>query len=245
MWTVIQIILIFILLLIAISFIWFDFIFLIKNSEKFKKIFNKALRNNDIVIIFNSGGWGTIDYSEAFDLYPICKKISEHLSKKKFKVAIVQYYRTSDNLIGKIGYLKDYFFAFPKESKQLAGLIEKTRKKIILIGLSNGALLADEVKERLSEADNVFSIELGKPFFGINSQNKNILRLNNPEDHLSNGKRLKLFEAAFITAPFIWIKNMLCGKMIPIGAAVKIEGHEYLWSEIGKDIISFVNKRVL
>lgn len=239
----IKAILIFLIFLVIYSFWWFDFYFFNKNNLKFKKVFEKASRENDVVIIFNAGGWGTVGYSKALDLKPFADNIKKQLEKKSLKVSIVQYFRTEDHLVGKIGYFKDYFFAFPKESKYLASLVGACDKKIILLGLSNGALLVDEVMGRMNNAKNVFGIELGKPFFGNQSQNKNILLINTFEDDLSNGNTLELLKATFIFAPIEWIKNFI--KEGSFGLAIKVNGHDYPFKDHEERIFDFIENKVL
>ena len=180
--------LLFLIILIIYSLWWFDFYFLKKNALKFQTDFEEALLEQDVVLIFNAGGWGTINYKNAFDLNPFSKFIEDYLKSKGLRVSIIQYFRTEDHLIGKIGYFKDYFSYFKKQSKIVASIISKTDKKVILLGLSNGAFIVDEVMERVKEKNNIFSIEIGKPFFGTQSKNKNILLIKEREDDLSNGK---------------------------------------------------------
>ena len=238
-------ILIFLLALILYSFWWFDFYFFKKNILDFENNFNKVESKNDVVIIFNAGGWGTINYKNALDLKPFAINIKKYLEEKGLKVSIIQYYRTQDHLIGKLGYLKDYVFAFPKQSKKISNILKKTNKKIILLGLSNGALLCDEIMERLKGNMNVFSIEVGKPFFGICSNNKNILLINGFEDDLSNGNALELLKAAFIYAPIRWLKNFIFGEGISLGSAFKVNGHNYSFDNYRDKVFKFINKRVL
>ncbi len=238
-------ILLFLVILIFYSFWWFDFYFLKKNTLRFEKKFDEALKEADVIIVFNAGGWGTIRHEEAFDLNPFSDFIKNYLVSKGLKVYIVQYFRTEDHLIGKIGYLKDYLSNFKKQTKAIISIISKTNKKVILLGLSNGALIADEVMGRIENEKNVFSIELGKPFFGINSKNENILLINECEDDLSNGHTLELFKATFIFGPIRWIKNFVLGEGVSLGKAVRIKGHNYPLPKYEKQLVDFIDKKII
>lgn len=229
------------LLIVIISLLWFDFYFYYKNEKKFRNDFKEARIKADTIIIFNAGGFGTINYKKAFDLNPIIEQVKKYLNKKGYKVSIITYNRTEDHIIGKIGYLKDYLYNFPKESEQLSSILRLSDKKIILIGLSNGASFADATMHRLKKNKNIYSIEFGKPFFATNSNNKNILLINNKKDHISNGDTFKLI-TVFMLAPYRWLKNFILGERIPVGLAMKIDGHDYRWKDNKEKIIDFINK---
>ncbi|MDD4661846.1 MAG: hypothetical protein PHG24_01015 [Candidatus Pacebacteria bacterium] len=241
----IQGVFIFLIILFAYSFWWFDFYFFKNNINIFEKEFKKLVSKSDVVLIFNSGGWGTIDYKKANDLNPFSKCIKDYLKKKNLKVSIVQYFRTEDHIIGKLGYLKDYASAFEKQSKAIANIISKTNKKVVLLGLSNGALMADEIMDRVKRKNNIFSIELGKPFFGVHSNNKNILLINDFKDDLSNGKTIELLKTVFIYAPLKWIKSFFLGEKIPFGKMVEVKGHYYPIERHEKRVINFINKKII
>jgi len=237
--------LLFLAVSILYSFWWFDFYFIKKNISKFEIDFKNALKDNDVIIIFNAGGWGTINYKEAFDLNPFSDFITDYLSVRGLKVGIVQYFRTEDHLIGKIGYFKDYVFDFQRQAELITPIISDTNKKIILLGLSNGALIADEIMERTKNKKNVFSIEFGKPFFGIKSDNENILLINEFEDDLSNGNTWQLFKATFIFGTFKWIRNFILGEGISLGKAVNIKGHYYPLEKHKERVRVFIDKKIL
>lgn len=237
--------LLFLLILMIYSFWWFDFCFLNKNVSIFKQDFEKAKLNHDIIIIINAGGWGAMSYEKTLDLNPFVQYIKNYLQEKGFKVCIIQYFRTEDHLIGKFGYLKDYAYAFKKQSKHISAIIKETDKKIILLGLSNGALIADEIMEKIRGSENIFSIELGKPFFGVHSKNKNILLINEFEDALCYGNTLELFENTFIYGPIRWLKNLILGEGISLGLAIEIKGHNYPLDKYKERIVKFIDEKII
>ncbi len=234
-----------IVVLFIYSFWWFDFCFLNRNISKFKKVFEKAEEKSDIIIIVNTGGWGTIDYKKAFDLNPFLYFIEDYLKQKGLRVSIVQYFRTEDHLIGRIGYIKDYLFLFEKQGRHIFSMIKNTNKKILFLGLSNGALIADEIMEKAKDISNIFSIELGKPFFGVKSDNKNILLIENYEDELSNGNVLELFKTAFIYSWIRWIKNFIIGEGVSLNASFEIKGHNYPFQKYKDQVVEFIDEKVI
>jgi len=240
----IQGIFLFLIILIAYSFFWFDFYFLKNNFKKFKEDFEKAILKNDVIVIFNSGGWGTVNYKKANDLNPFLKCIKSFLKKNNLKVSVIQYFRTEDHLIGKLGYLKDYASSFEKQAEEIVKIISRTKKRVILLGLSNGALIADQIMKKTNKK-NVFSLELGKPFFGAGSKNKNTLLINDYEDDLSNGKKIALLKSIFIYAPTIWIKSFFLGENIPLSKAVRVRGHNYPLEKYKKRVIIFMKEKIL
>lgn len=229
------------ILALIICFIWFDFWFYRRNEKIFRETFNEAEKKSDIVIIFNSGGWGVVKYEKANDLKPIIENIKNHFNNKK--VSIVPYYRTENHLIGRIAYFKDYLSFFSKESRQVALVLSNSQKPVILIGLSNGALLVDRAMEKMKNKKNIFSIELGKPFFGGRSKNKNILFIKDKQDILSNGDILNLIKV-FLLSPINWAKNIIFKRGIEYGLALKIDGHVYTWGKYEQKIINFLDKKI-
>jgi len=230
-----------VILILLICFVWFDFWFYKKNERIFKKTFEEAEEKSDIVIIFNSGGWGVVKYEDAYDLNPIIEQIKKHFKGKI--VSIIPYYRTENHLIGRIAHVKDYLAGFAKESRQVASILNCSKKNIILIGLSNGAFLVDRTMERLISKKNIISIEFGKPFFWGKSKNENILLINDERDALSNGNFFKLLKT-LILFPINWVKNVVFKRKIAFGLALRIDGHIYEWKKYKEEIVGFLNKKI-
>lgn len=232
-----------VLALFISSFIWFNFIFLKINGEYFEKELLKAGRESDIIIVFNSGGWGTVPFDKAFDFNPIINETKKIIESHNYKVSVVQYYRTENNLFAKLASLREVMFNFPDSSKVFADRLEGFLKenpndKIIMAGLSNGASFVDAVMADLDNS-NVFAIELGAPFWKKNTRSENILSLNNQADVLANGK-LGYLLLSLIKAPFIWASSYISGSPISFGAAMHVDGHDYHWQEVKSELTGFV-----
>ena len=230
-----------------VSFLWFDFVFLKYNGENFERELMRAGESSDVVIVFNSGGWGTVPFEQAFDFNPIINKTKELIEGKNYKVAIVQYYRTQESSFGKLASLREVFFNFPDSSKvfsdRIKGFLEKNpNDKVIIAGLSNGASFIDAAMEDLKDRDNnVWAIELGAPFWKNNTESDNIISLNNQADILANGRLGKLILSS-VKAPFVWAYSNISGNHISFTQAMHVNGHDYSWSQVKDDVTSFIDR---
>jgi hypothetical protein len=234
---------------LLLSFFWFDLVFLKYNGDVFEKELMEAGKNSDVVIVFNSGGWGTVPFDQALDFSPIVNETKRLIENKNYKVSIVQYYRTQENLFAKIASLREMLFNFPDSSKVFADRIDQfleknPNDKVVMAGLSNGASFIDAAMEDLKDKkDNVWAIELGAPFWKKNVTSENIVSLNNQADILANG-RLGQIIISLIKTPFIWAYNNILGNHISIGQAMHVDGHDYYWSQIKGDVTSFIDKEL-
>lgn len=233
---------------LLLSFFWFNF-FLKYNGEAFESELMKAGESSDVVIIFNSGGWGVVPFDKAFDFNPIINETKQLIESKNYKVSIVQYYRTKEYFFAKLASLGEIFFNFPNSSRVFSERINRFLEKypddkIIMAGLSNGASFVDAAMEDLKSKENsVWAIELGAPFWRKNIQSDNVISFNNQTDALANGKLGQIL-LTLIKAPFIWGYNNITGNHISIGQAIHIDGHDYSWQEIKDDLTSFINKEL-
>jgi hypothetical protein len=240
----------FLLILTVVSFIWFDMFFLKTNSDFFAQELKKAGESSDVIIIFNSGGFGTVEFENAYDIRPIIENTREVIENMNYKVAIVPYYRTKETIIGKIGYLKEMFYSFPKESDDLAFQIREFLKdnpedKILMAGLSNGAAFVGATMKDLDDIkNNVSAIQLGSPFWAEKDLRENILFLdNNGSDVLTAGKKKEII-TSFLKAPFKWLQSKIKNKEMSFAEAIEAPGHHYYWEDVGKEIELFVAERL-
>jgi hypothetical protein len=231
-----------------LSFLWFDLVFLKHNGESFERELMRAGESSDVVIVFNSGGWGTVPFDQAFDFNSIINETKNLIEQKDYKVSIVQYYRTKENFFAKLASLKDILFNFPDSSKVFSERINKfleenPNDKIIMAGLSNGASFVNAAMADLKDHSNVWAIELGAPFWKSNTQSDNIISYNNQSDILANGKLGQLI-VSLIRSPFVWAYNNITGNYISMSKAMNIKGHDYYWQQIKDDVASFVDREL-
>jgi len=208
--------------------------------------------NTDVIIIFNSGGWGNTPLEKAKDFAPIIEGIQDTLEDLGYNSLVIPYKRTKNDFLGKIAGARDFFNSFKSSSKILTEdleiLVEKTpNKKIIIAGLSAGGVLVDETMEKISQKskDSVYAIAVGVPFWHDNFESENILLLdNNGKDSLAKGDTKSLI-SALVKAPFKWISSKLSGQNLTFSQAFHASGHDYLWSspEVGLQIVSFLEDK--
>jgi len=237
------------LVLLISSFLWFNFVFLNSNGKSFEEELMRAGEESDVVIVFNSGGWGTVPFDKAFDFNPIINETKKIIEEHNYKVSVVQYYRTEETFFAKVASLREVFFNFPDSSRVFSSRIEEfldknPGDKVIMAGLSNGASFVDAAMSDLKEEKgNVFAIELGAPFWKKNIKSENILSLNNQADILANGKLGQLL-ISVIKAPFIWAYSNMSGEKMSFGQAVHINGHDYYWPQVKNELTSFVEAKL-
>ncbi|MCP6718421.1 MAG: hypothetical protein KJI70_02685, partial [Patescibacteria group bacterium] len=154
-------------------------------NSQFKEMINLA-SNKEVVIVFNSGGWGNTPLDQADDFRPIIEGIQKTLKDLGYDSVVVPYERTKESFFGIIEGLKETFTLFQKQSQKLAIEIEdfianNPENKVIITGLSNGGAFTDKVMEKISEdkRNNVFAIEVGTPFWEDVLDSGSVLLLDN------------------------------------------------------------------
>jgi len=208
-------------------------------------------QNTDVIIIFNSGGWGDTPFEEAKDFAPIIEGIQETLEDLGYNSLVIPYKRTKNDFLGKIAGAKDFLSSFKSSSEVLAEKVEFLNKnlpdkKIIIAGLSAGGALVDETLEKVSPQIQVYAIAAGVPFWHDNFESENILLLdNNGKDSLVKGD-IKSLISALVKTPFKWIFSKLNGENLTFSKALQAPGHEYSWSspEVRAQIVFFLEDKL-
>ncbi|MFC1789674.1 hypothetical protein ACFLYY_01710 [Patescibacteria group bacterium] len=218
--------------------------------------FQESLNQNSskkVIIFLNAGGWGNTPIEKADDLAPILKGIEKTLSRLGHEIEIIDYKRVEDGFFEKIKAIGESFDNNFKKSKKLSKIIEKilvnnSQTKIIMVGLSNGALFVDETIKKIPKEiqKHVYAIEVGPPFWQKNADSENVLRLNNKnKDSLTKGETKKLLLAA-LKAPLVWFLGKISGTKISFPKSFRAPGHQYPWEspEVGDKIVSFLEKKI-
>jgi len=223
----------------------------VPENYQFQNILNSASQS-DVIIIFNSGGWGNTPLGEAKDFAPIIEGIQKTLNDRGYNSLVIPYTRTKDNLLGKITGAKDFLSSFKSSSEVLAEKVEFLNKnlpgkKIIIAGLSAGGALVDETMEKINEEvrDSVYAISLGDPFWTKTFKSDNLLQLdNNGKDSLAEGE-IKTLIFSLVKTPFKWLSAKINGQNLTFFQAIQSPGHEYLWnsSEVGPEIATFLRDK--
>jgi len=217
---------------------------------QFQNLLNSAPQN-DVIIIFNSGGWGNTPFDKAEDFAPIIKGIQETLSEFGLNSIVIPYERTENNFLGKMTAIKDMRRSFQDQAGKLAGDIDEylrknPSQKIIMAGLSNGGAFVDETMKKISNGlkDDVLVIEAGTPFWEKPKDFENGLILDNGgKDALSKGE-IKILISSLIKTPLRWILAKILDENLSLfQISNQYLTHEYKWDEVRPQITSFLKSK--
>jgi len=226
---------------------------IIPENLQFQELLDYSLptvQSCDVIIVFNSGGWGNTPLEKAKDFAPIIEGIQATLGDWGYNSLVIPYIRTENTLSGKITGAKDFLSSFKSSSEILAEKVEFLTenlpdKKILIAGLSNGGTLVNETIEKISENSQIYGIEVGTPFWVETFESENVLQLNNEgKDSLSGGE-IKTLIFSLAKAPFKWILAEINGEDLAFSQAIQVPGHEYCWfsSEVGPQIVTFLEDK--
>jgi len=213
----------------------------------------ETVQDSDIIILFNSGGWGDVPIEKAEDFTPIIEKMQQVLNQWEYNTVVIPYVRTKDDLLGRMTGIRELSNNFKNSSKDLAERVEVMSKafpdkKIIITGLSNGAAFVTKAYQNVSEEvkDSVFAIAIGTPFWADDFETGNIIQVDNEgKDSLVGGQVSPLF-FSLIKSPFKWLKANIGGEQLSFAKAFQAPGHIYNWEapEVGPKIVSFLSDKL-
>ncbi len=216
------------------------------DNSNFKNVLSSVPENN-IVIIFNSGGWGDTPIKEAADFAPIIEGIEMTLSDLGYNSIVVPYIRTRESFLGRVEGFKEALSLFPKQSQKLASEIEYFIKnhpenKIIMAGLSNGATFINRTIKKVSknERNSVFAIEVGTPFWENVLKSDNVLLLRNKGKDALSEMDLKTLIWAFLKAPYKWLLAQVSREELSFSQALYLPGHYYSWNSVSPEVKLFL-----
>ena len=236
---------IFIILLTGLFFLLGE----VPDNSGFQTALNSVSGNN-IVIIFNSGGWGDTPLEEAGDFTPVVDGIQKTLSDLGYNSIVVPYTRTKESFLGRVEGLKEILSLFPKQSQKLANEIEVFIKshpenKIIMAGLSNGAIFVNRTMMKVSEnqRNSVFAVEVGTPFWEKVLDSDNILLLNNKGKDALSKMDLRILIPALLKSPYKWLSAQVLREELSFSQALYLPGHYYDWDSVAPEVKSFLENR--
>jgi len=221
------------------------------NNYQIEEILKDAA-NADVVIVFNSGGWGNTPLERAEDFQSIISGIQTTLNEWGYKSIVIPYNRTKESFLGRLTGARDFLTSFNNSaedfSEKIDLIVEKLPdKKIIITGLSNGGTLINKAYDNISQKvqDSIYAVSVGTPFWSKKSQSDNILQVNNGgKDVLSEGNIGSLL-LAFIKTPFSWVFSKIKSQNLKFSEAFHAPGHNYSWDspEVGPEIVTFLEKK--
>jgi hypothetical protein len=206
------------------------------------------VKDTDVVILFNSGGWGWNLTEEAPGWTTILDGVQNRLSELGYQSLILNYQRTSRGVKPMI---KEFFEAatrYPKKSRDLSLQVEFLTDnlpdlKVILAGESTGTVIAAKTVGLLKDNTQVYSIQTGTPFWYQPEESDRTLLMN------SNGRGIDTFSYGNVPA-MVWatVKGWF-GLTSPddnpgdILSWLKAPGHHYSWDYPGVStaVINYLN----
>ena len=227
---------------------------LVGNSQvKIQRLVDQMLatyeeaRNSDVVVLFNSGGWGWNRTEEVAGWSSILDGIKDELESLGYHPLVLNYRRTSGGIMGCV---REFFEAarrYPNRSKDLAWRVEFLKRnipdlKVIVAGESTGTVISDKTMRLLKDDPQVFSIQTGTPFWHKPSDLDRVLLMN------SNGRGIDTFSHGHVPA-MVWatVKSWF-GLTSPndnpgdILSWLKAPGHDYSWQYPGvsSEVVKFL-----
>ena len=208
------------------------------------------VKDQDFVVIFNPGGWGTKVLEKSPTWCEICQGIETELDGLGYSSLILDYRRTAESMRGLTRELVELFSVYPSKAENLAGRVEfLTRNvpdlKVIVAGDSNGAVISDTVMDILYDNPRVYSIQTGTPFWHKRTTVERTLVLD------TNGRIPDAFSQGNIPAMLITSLKALFGLSLTedeeagrIFYFVRAPGHDYNWQypDVNLKIIGFLEE---
>jgi len=206
-----------------------------------------AAKDKDVVIINNSGGWGwssMLDFTYGLDFIV---GVDAEFTRLGYSTLWLDFYRTAKTLNGCLSELMLAPGLYPLKARDLASRVDFLTRhipgiSIILTGESNGCTICDDIMHILKDNPQVYSIQLGPPFWNnsASSERSLILRSNGIiPDSFSQGNVFTVIRAN-LEALFGISQEDPGHILLYIGA----RGHDYQWQHpgVGPRIIQFLNK---
>jgi hypothetical protein len=207
------------------------------------------VKDKDVAVIYNGGGWGTIPMEDDAQWGGVVQGISLTLNKWGYNSLILEHQRGKEGLVGLLSNIGESLRLFPSRAAELASgvdfLVENIpHLKIVITGVSWGAIYNNEVMERLEGSPRVYGIEAGVPFWYKEPAPANTLAINDNgivPDKLSQGDLAAMLRSYF-SAPFRWVNHRLHGESVKFSDCVNVPGHQYYWNypEVQSQIIAFL-----
>jgi hypothetical protein len=206
-------------------------------------------KNKDVVVFFNSGGWGWNRTEETPGWSSILDGIKTQLDKLGYQSLILNYHRTSTGIKGCIQEFFEAITHYPHKAWDLARQVEfltdeLPNLRIIVAGESTGTVISDKTMDILKDKTQVYSIQTGTPFWYKPIPMDRTLLMN------SNGRCVDTFSYGNLPA-MVWatVKGWL-GMSSPddnpgdILSWLKAPGHDYSWQYPGvyAAVVNFLDK---
>ena len=211
------------------------------------------VKDNDLAIFCIPGGWGKKPLAANAEGKSWLVGIKAELNRLGYKYCEVDDIRTGNGLMEYLFEFKEQLTHYPSKAKELAAKIDFLTHhvaglKIIVTGQSNGGAFAGEVIKHLEDNQEVYSIQVGIPFWHRASKNSRSLVIDNNgvgADALTERDILRLLKANAVKifilnhvpsfTPIDWLisRAILVFGPYNLGLGLQAPGHEYMWEYPG------------
>jgi hypothetical protein len=205
----------------------------------------QAAQDKDVVVFFNTGGFGWDDISDTKEGQSFIDGIGSELSSLGLDPLLLNYKRTTGTINGGISEVLLAAGFYPTKHEDLAVKVEFLTDhipeiKVILVGISNGTIICDDVVNVLEDNRRLFSIQMGPPFWSdaASTERTLVLRSNGViPDSFSQGDLVTILRAN-MEALFGQNQQYPGDILIYIGAP----GHDYMWqyTEVRGLVLNFL-----
>ena len=196
------------------------------------------VKDSDIVIIFNSGGWGWNLTQQTPGWASILNGIKSELERLGYSSIVLNYRRTGKGVLGCVHEFFESARRYPSRAEDLAKRIEFLTEhmpdvRVIITGESTGTIITDRTMVLLRDNPQVYSIQTGMPFWhkpGFSGRTLLINTNGRTVDTFSDGKVPVIVRKSFKS----WI-GLSSPKDEPgdIISWLKAPGHHYTWEYPG------------
>ncbi len=207
-----------------------------------------AVKKTDVLILFNSGGYGWSALDKASGYATIVDAIEDELHTRGCQVAVLTYQRAYRGLRGYVSEILNAGAKSIAKPKELAVRLRFLWRhlpalKVLMAAESNGTVMSNQVMRLSPDEGRLFSIEFGPPFWYDNFTSERVLNMR------SNGTVPDAFSYGHWGRAFRDNFAALRGKhpsapgnvLLYIGAP----GHDYNWQKyplIRENVLAFLNK---
>jgi hypothetical protein len=206
-------------------------------------------RDRDVVVVFNSGGWGWNMLDETPGWTSILDGIKSELDNLGYRSMMLNYRRTTSGLRGCMKEFLEVATRYPSKARELAKRVEFLTDhipnlRVIVAGESTGTVISDRTMRILNNNAQVYSIQTGTPFWHKPTSLDRTLLMN------SNGRTIDTFSYGNVPA-MIWatVKSWF-GLSSPednpgtILSWLRAPGHDYSWQYPGvcTEVVKFLDE---
>jgi len=209
----------------------------------------QAAQGKDVVVFFNTGGFGWDAISETEEGQGFIDGIGAELESLGLNPLLLNYKRTTGTINGGVSEFLLATGFYPTKSEDLAARVKFLTDhipgiKVILAGLSNGTLICDSVMNILKDNRRLFSIQMGPPFWNdaASTERTLVLRSNGVIPDSFSQVDLVTIMRANIEA-FFGLNQQYPGDIL---AYIGAPGHDYRWqyTEVQSRIIDFLHNNI-